>query len=564
MYRTWWLCIAIVLLGSVFNVALGNDDYYAAGDDNYNNNNNNNYNNNNYNYNNNDDANNNGNNGDDAYVAGDDAAAADDAAAQEDDNYNDDYYANGDDANDQQEDDAVNNYANYVDDWAQNQGVNDDDLFHWNTNVGFEGVSIMPVSCINYNNGHMIKFSFFESENSYQCHFAEIGTFVVSIAHYMRAYFNYQALVNGKEFSLPGDAGYLNCVLLQETTYSSQQLYAKIGCMERETFTSTKLALHLYTDAECSQPYDDGESSRRHSTKGYEINGYTFSTHVSFRPPFYTCATCAPETISDSFNKRAGTWYDDDYISEHGTAQEQDADGNDDGQGYYVDDYADDTYLSANDDINNYGNGDDFYNARNLMEVALRGGEPEARPVTAAEGQLEAFENDFWSEVENQRRSLYDNMYNINDWNMCQRVYKYGLWCDEDCKSLDAFRTDRWSGADIILLSIMVTFLTGMMLLIVAKRLKAAQKSRMYQEDVSMPGLPPVAMFGIFVAIMTIIVTMAKLKFVNETLVFAVVTCVLLFIYMLKLTLFDNRRPVLLAAPRHEIFDNPMDERLFD
>jgi hypothetical protein len=26
----------------------------------------------------------------------------------------------------------------------------------------------------------------------------------------MRAYFNYQALILGREFSLPGDAGYLN------------------------------------------------------------------------------------------------------------------------------------------------------------------------------------------------------------------------------------------------------------------------------------------------------------------------------------------------------------------
>ena len=29
----------------------------------------------------------------------------------------------------------------------------------------------------------------------------------VMITHYMRAYFNYQALVHGREFSLPGDAG---------------------------------------------------------------------------------------------------------------------------------------------------------------------------------------------------------------------------------------------------------------------------------------------------------------------------------------------------------------------
>ena len=156
---------------------------------------------------------------------------------------------------------------------------------------------------------------------------------------------------------------------------------------------------------------------------------------------------------------------------------------------------------------------------------------------------------------------------------MCQQVYKYGLYCDEQCRSLDAFRTDRWSGADIILLSIMCTFMAAMMLLIVAKRLKASQKQRnsyqFYESDTeipptSMPGLPPVAMFAIFLSVMIIIVVLAEMKFVNETLVFAVVTCVLLFIYMLKLTLFASRRkPVLLAAPKHEMFDNPLDEHLF-
>jgi hypothetical protein len=63
---------------------------------------------------------------------------------------------------------------------------------------------------LNSNNGHMIKFEFFDSDNAYQCHFAELGTFVVSIAHYMRAYFNYQAVANGLDFALPEDAGYLN------------------------------------------------------------------------------------------------------------------------------------------------------------------------------------------------------------------------------------------------------------------------------------------------------------------------------------------------------------------
>lgn len=60
------------------------------------------------------------------------------------------------------------------------------------------------------NNGHMIKFQLYNTADSYQCHFAEIATFVVSIAHFMRAYFNYQALIDGQSFSLPKDAGFLN------------------------------------------------------------------------------------------------------------------------------------------------------------------------------------------------------------------------------------------------------------------------------------------------------------------------------------------------------------------
>ena len=167
---------------------------------------------------------------------------------------------------------------------------------------------------------------------------------------------------------------------------------------------------------------------------------------------------------------------------------------------------------------------------------------------------------------------------------MCQQVYKYGLYCDEDCQSLDAFRSDRWSGADIILLSIMCTFMAAMVILIIAKHLRTARKQKrdfyssnpgleQYDTPVGINekrrkhggGLPPVAMLSIFWTVILIIVVLASLKFVNETLVFAVVMCVLFFIYMLKLTLFDARRPVLLAAPKHdEYFDsNPLDQHLF-
>jgi hypothetical protein len=250
------------------------------------------------------------------------------------------------------------------------------------------------------NNGHMIKFSFFNSDSSYQCHFDEIGTFVVSIAHYMRAYFNYQALQYGQQFYLPSDAGYLNCVQLKETENSDYTLYAKIGCQDRETFTSTKLALKVYTDAQCSEPFDDEKTTRYHSSKGYNVNGTLISSSVSFRPPFYNCNGCQPDQISDTFNLLKVSWYDDDYISQHGEKQEYEQEEDDDDEeeqnqqgnqqdDYFNDDFADD-YFKANDDINNQN----YYNKNNqnrylAEEKSLVRSALHPRQAVAAEGQLE-------------------------------------------------------------------------------------------------------------------------------------------------------------------------------
>lgn len=85
--------------------------------------------------------------------------------------------------------------------------------------------------------------------------------------------------------------------------------------MERETFTSTKLQLHVYTDQQCSQPYNDGQSARKHTTRGYDFGGYLIPSKVSFKPEFYSCLTCSLDQISQSFNKINSNWFDDDYIS---------------------------------------------------------------------------------------------------------------------------------------------------------------------------------------------------------------------------------------------------------
>jgi hypothetical protein len=108
------------------------------------------------------------------------------------------------------------------------------------------------------------------------------------------------------------------CVPLQ---VNGAYLYAKVGCMDRETFTSTKLQLHVYTDQQCSQQYKDGQSARKHATSGYQVGSYHISSKVSFKPEFYSCLTCVPEQISQTFNKLNSNWYDDDYVSAYGSQQ---------------------------------------------------------------------------------------------------------------------------------------------------------------------------------------------------------------------------------------------------
>jgi hypothetical protein len=202
----------------------------------------------------------------------------------------------------------------------------------------------------------------------------------------MRAYFNYQALLQGQNFKLPSDAGYLNCVMLQQTAYSDVKLYAKIGCQERDTYTSTKLKVHVYTDKQCSEPYT-GSSSSVSSAKGYDINGYYFSSKVSFRPPFYSCMSCKPTSIASSFSKRKTYWYDDDAASNGQDIYKYFDDWLDD---YFV---YDDAYFKVQQYVghtqtNKRDDDDDFYTvddrrSRNLVGSRIQ------NEIRATEGALE-------------------------------------------------------------------------------------------------------------------------------------------------------------------------------
>jgi len=125
---------------------------------------------------------------------------------------------------------------------------------------------LMPVSCVNYMNGNMIKYEMFTNDNNRKHHSDIRATFVVSISHYMHVYFNYQSRLQCAKFRLLSDAGYLNCILLQQIAYSDQKLYAKIGCLERKIGTSTKLRIHVYTDKQYSIDYKDSQSENQRTS----------------------------------------------------------------------------------------------------------------------------------------------------------------------------------------------------------------------------------------------------------------------------------------------------------
>jgi hypothetical protein len=147
------------------------------------------------------------------------------------------------------------------------------------------------------------------------------------------------------------------CIQVSSSSNSSTPLYAKVGCMNRETYTATKLQLHVYTDAQCSQRYNDGHTARDHAVRGYVIGDKVLSSKVSFRPPFYSCITCAPDFVAGTFNKKAGNWYDDDYINYSSRQQNGNNGGNNNNNKANGDDAAvnddlhDDKYRTANDDV---------------------------------------------------------------------------------------------------------------------------------------------------------------------------------------------------------------------
>jgi hypothetical protein len=164
-FSSWVYCCAIVLFATQllschlslwttttttpppsWLVAASDDDYYNENfDDDGGNNQYNNYNNQQQD----DNANNNNNDDKNGAAAVDDAAAAEYYANQYNNQQNN-QNSNGDNNGGGGDDYSSGSNQNDAYKQERNQYQNaDDDTFHWNANVGFEGVSVMPVSCIN-------------------------------------------------------------------------------------------------------------------------------------------------------------------------------------------------------------------------------------------------------------------------------------------------------------------------------------------------------------------------------------------------------------------------------
>jgi len=345
--------------------------------------------------------------------------------------------------------------------------------------------------------------------------------------------FNYQSLIDGNDFELPSDVGYLNCVKLEQSTEQWQNLYARIGCLERETFASTKLSLHLYTDKTCSTPFYDGQTNLEHSTAGYDIDGENFETQVSFHPSFYSCKSCKPQSISNGFSKGENSWFDDDAK----------------GQNKYFDDWTDDIVANTDDEyakVQSYTNNevtstkeddDDFYTVKDDDSSRRLS----VRKLTPAKGGLEKFEQEFWK---GQRELEYYNTDDsVADWNMCSKVYKYSVWCDEGCRETDNL-VDEWSSTDLILLGVMCTLLASTMGIILSNRSQAYAKASIYADDYNSPnfGIPPRVMGYLFLMILVTIAILAGMRLVNETLALALVCCLFAFGYLLKITVLEEKK----------------------
>lgn len=203
----------------------------------------------------------------------------------------------------------------------------------------------------------------------------------------------------------------------------------------------------------------------------------------------------------------------------------------------------DDVYYKVQQYVNNEvkyykQDDDDFYtnNDDGRRRLAIPVGD-----FTTTKEISDKLEEKLWNwqrELDNGDDNTIDD--SILSWNMCRKIYKYGYWCDSECRSLGNFRMDEWTASDIFLLAVMCIFITSIMGIILMKRIKSFEMAIAYAEedDAPDPGIPPLPMGLLFFTVLCCIIILASLQLANETLLIAVITCIVLSIYMTNVTFF--------------------------
>jgi len=166
---------------------------------------------------------------------------------------------------------------------------------------------------------------------------------------------------------------------------------------------------------------------------------------------------------------------------------------------------------------------------------------PKVIPIPSS-SSAETFESQFYSEIRLQQRRLEEeednnNNKNKKNWNMCSRLIKYAIVCDENCQAISNFNNNEWSDSDRDLLVMLILANVVMMVIIFHRRIKMSHSFKSEFFDRHNPRTSLSVLLLVFVGIFVVIGVLAALRFVNETLVFSIVSCFCLFGYMLKLTL---------------------------
>jgi hypothetical protein len=178
--------------------------------------------------------------------------------------------------------------------------------------------------------------------------------------------------------------------------------------------------------------------------------------------------------------------------------------------------------------------------------------------------ELEMYHERFWKSFFFQRGSerSSNNQTDVT-WNFCERLYNHSYQCDKAClKAVDHFVNQHlWSAADLGILTILCTFISAMMIIILVKRTKSFNRAIIYEDeqDTPHPGLPPVAILMFFVVLASVISSLMYLKLVTQTLALLVFLCIVLFIVLLKFTFWGEmhyREPQLhYASMRKRVLD---------